>query len=250
MLGCARLLHHQELCKFQSLGKSIQQWEFELIIFSLLNGFFWAAACILFISPDTPGISIVIVATVFANISASVAGLSTHPLILNAFTCALWIPTSIYFVSAQPGGYQWFYFQMAVLGAFYVLVNTIYAVNQSRAVISSLKLRYENKHLLRELRQQKMIAENADLAKSRFLAAASHDLRQPLHAMSLFADSLHQRIQSSDSREILNKLRTSMDSLKGLFNSLLDISRLDAEVITPEYSTFHLGRLVDQLVNE
>ena len=250
VLGCARLLHHQELAKFQSLGKSTRQWEFELVIFSMLNGFFWAAACILFINPETPGISIVIVATVFAHISASVAGLSTHPLILNAFTCALWIPTSVYFISMQPGGYQWFYLQMAVLGAFFVIVNTIYAVNQGRAVISSLRLRYENQHLPRELRQQKMIAENADLAKSRFLAAASHDLRQPLHAMSLFADSLNQRIQSSESREILNKLRISMDSLKGLFNSLLDISRLDAEVITPEYSTFHLGRLLDQLINE
>jgi two-component system, sensor histidine kinase len=250
VLGCARLLHHQELAKFQSLGKSTRQWEFELVIFSMLNGFFWAAACILFINTETPGISIVIVATVFAHISASVAGLSTHPLILNAFTCALWIPTSVYFISMQPGGYQWFYLQMAVLGAFFVIVNTIYAVNQGRAVISSLRLRYENQHLPRELRQQKMIAENADLAKSRFLAAASHDLRQPLHAMSLFADSLNQRIQSSESREILNKLRISMDSLKGLFNSLLDISRLDAEVITPEYSTFHLGRLLDQLINE
>ena len=246
ILGCARLLHHQELSRFQNLDKTTRQWEFELIIFSLLNGFFWAAACILFISPETPGISIVIVATVFAHISASVSGLSTHPLILNS----LWVPTSIYFISLHPGEHQWFYFQMTLLGVFFIVVNTIYAVNQGRAVINSLRLRYENQHLLRELRQQKIIAENADLAKSRFLAAASHDLRQPLHAMSLFTDSLSQRITTKESRDILDKLRTSMNSLKGLFNSLLDISRLDAEVITPEYSTFHLGRLIDQLINE
>ncbi|MEQ9567501.1 MAG: HAMP domain-containing sensor histidine kinase, partial [Pseudomonadales bacterium] len=243
-------LHHFKLSHFQTLEKTTRQWEFELAFFSLLNGFFWSAACILFISPENPGISILIIATVFAHISGSVAGLSTHPFILNAFTCALWIPACIYFIAVAPDDYHWFYLQIAILGTVFIVVSSIYAINQGNAVIDSLRLRYANQHLLRELRQQKMIAENADLEKSRFLAAASHDLRQPLHAMSLFIDSLTQRIQSGECRNILNQLRASMDSLKGLFNSLLDISRLDAEVIAPEYSTFNLGRLVDQLIDE
>ncbi len=250
ILGGARLLHHQELANFQQLAKSIRQWEFELVLFYLLNGFLWSAACILFISPETPGLSIVIVATVFAHISASVTGLSTHPWVLNAFTGALWLPACTYFILVHPGDYRWFYIQIAILGLFFVVVNTLYAMNQGRSVVDSLRLRYENQHLLRELRQQKMIAENADLAKSRFLAAASHDLRQPLHAMGLFADSLAQRINTEDAKSILKQLRTSIDSLQGLLNSLLDISRLEAEVITPEYSTFNLGKLVDQLVDE
>lgn len=246
LLCGARALHHREFKNFEKLGKSPKQWEFELILFSMLSGFYWSAACILFVNFEQPALAIFVIAAVFAHIGTSVAALATHIRIFNAYVFSLWVPTFIYYVSLQ----SMFYFLLAVLGTFYIVVNLSFAVNQGQTVLHTLRFRYENLRLLNELREQKLIAEEANRAKSRFLAAASHDLRQPLHAMGLFADSLSQRLQSEENTRILNLLRGSMDSLKSLFNSLLDISRLDAGAIKPEYSTFNLGELLEHLLVE
>jgi PAS domain S-box-containing protein len=90
-------------------------------------------------------------------------------------------------------------------------------------------------------------AEQADLAKSRFLAAASHDLRQPVQSLFLFADGLEQHISDSEGLEKLLHLRRGLDVLKGLLDALLDISRLDAEAVEPSIEDFPLNQLFDQV---
>ncbi len=75
------------------------------------------------------------------------------------------------------------------------------------------------------------MAEQSSLAKSRFLAAASHDLRQPVHALGMFIGALRSHRLSARSRELVAHMDSSVGALNGLFGSLLDISRLDAGVI-------------------
>lgn len=91
-----------------------------------------------------------------------------------------------------------------------------------------------------ELRARKEEAERANLAKSRFLAAASHDLRQPLHALGLFLSELTQQPLDARSRQIAAGLMASAQAMEGLLDSLLDISRLDAGILSPERSVFDL----------
>jgi signal transduction histidine kinase len=89
--------------------------------------------------------------------------------------------------------------------------------------------------------------ELANLAKSRFLAAASHDLRQPLHALNLFLDQLrHERARAERDR-LLARIDTAVASMNELFNALLDISRLDAGVLAPNPSDFPLDRLLKRI---
>ncbi len=88
--------------------------------------------------------------------------------------------------------------------------------------------------------QHRQIAEQAIAAKNKFLAAASHDLRQPLHALGLFLAVLERRLSDSDNLDILRKIRHSSDSLNALFNSLLDISRLDAGIVEVSFKTFSI----------
>lgn len=80
-------------------------------------------------------------------------------------------------------------------------------------------------------------AEAATAAKSRFLAAASHDLRQPLHAMTLFARALSRRVSGNEAPKLVEQLEISLVSLKEMFDSLLNISRLDAGLIKPNFAT-------------
>jgi signal transduction histidine kinase len=102
-----------------------------------------------------------------------------------------------------------------------------------------------------EISRQKEQAERANHAKSRFLAAASHDLRQPLHALSLFATDLQRQAKHSGSPElsrVAGKITASTAGLGEMFDSLLDISRLDVAGILPEKRAFALGPRLERLV--
>ena len=90
-------------------------------------------------------------------------------------------------------------------------------------------------------------AEAANRSKSQFLAAASHDLRQPMHSLGLFAASLSERVTDPAVRGIADNISASVEALESLFNELLDISRLDAGVIKPNLASFALEPLFERM---
>ncbi|MBI4757003.1 MAG: response regulator [Betaproteobacteria bacterium] len=98
-----------------------------------------------------------------------------------------------------------------------------------------------------ELKEKKEEAERANLAKSRFLAAASHDLRQPIHALGLFVADLAQQDLSPPARSAVHHIQASADAVSKLLDSLLDISRLDAGVVMPRVAGFPLEPLFSRL---
>ncbi len=107
-----------------------------------------------------------------------------------------------------------------------------------------------NAELLRQLaevRAAREVAEQASIAKSKFFAAASHDLRQPLHSLGLFASALDAYVASDEGRELRRRIGASIEALDGLFNELLDLSRLDAGVIESKPQPFALQELFDRL---
>jgi len=102
----------------------------------------------------------------------------------------------------------------------------------------------------RQLQAQMEAAEGANQAKSRFLAAASHDLRQPLHAIELFAAALRRKARGYEMRELCEKLEESIASMDSLFNSLLDVYRLDSGVLQPTLRSFPIQELFRSLEAE
>ena len=107
--------------------------------------------------------------------------------------------------------------------------------------------RFQAKLLAMEAQQARWDAEKANQDKTRFLAAASHDLRQPLHAMALFVEALVPHISDPRGKLIHDRLRDSLNTMKQLFNALLDLSKLEAGVLTPEIEGFPLQKLFDRL---
>lgn len=99
----------------------------------------------------------------------------------------------------------------------------------------------------RALQAAKDAAERADLAKSRFLAAASHDLRQPLHAMQMYLAALRQRIQDRKTLAILSDTQAVALATGRLLNSLLDISQLEAGAIVPQPEDFRVQELFNRV---
>ena len=105
----------------------------------------------------------------------------------------------------------------------------------------------EAKTMEEALRAAKDEAERADLAKSKFLAAASHDLRQPLQSLFFFSAALAGHVDDPKAAALLRHLEQGLDALKGLLDSLLDVSRLDAGVVTPVLEDFDVAEVLDPI---
>jgi len=101
-----------------------------------------------------------------------------------------------------------------------------------------------------ELRQAKSDAEAANLGKTRFLAAASHDLLQPLNAARLFTSALTQQSHEEETRQLVGNLDGALRSAEELITTLLDISKLDAGALEPKLSHFSLEAMFANLTNE
>jgi signal transduction histidine kinase/CheY-like chemotaxis protein len=120
--------------------------------------------------------------------------------------------------------------------------------NRSFEQLVSLRIRTEE--MAADLQRQKDIAERANLAKSRFLAAASHDLRQPVHALGLFVGALRGVAIAPEGRRLIDQIEASIAAMHGLFNALLDISRLDAGVVAAQRRPFAIRSVLDRVCRD
>jgi signal transduction histidine kinase len=176
---------------------------------------------------------------------------STHPqsFILGAITNLG--PTTAFWLSRGEIGFA----VAAVLFSLVVLLGRFARVIHADFV-TTMHMRFENLELVRKLEIEKRnaeaaqkTAEQANLAKSRFLAAASHDLRQPLHALMLFA-GLVDGASPEQRGTLIAHIRNAADSLNQLFNGLLDLSRLDAGAVQANPVAVRLQPLIETIVRE
>jgi signal transduction histidine kinase len=100
---------------------------------------------------------------------------------------------------------------------------------------------------IRSIERQLDAAQRTDEDKSRFLAIASHDLRQPVHALGLFAATLQRRLQRTPDESLARNLMQAIDGLERSFNAILDISRLDGGALVPRLQTFPLRDMFRRL---
>ncbi len=137
---------------------------------------------------------------------------------------------------------------MVLLMIIYVIGMGVLGVRANRGFNELVNLRIKASELARDLQKQKELAEQASLAKSQFLAAASHDLRQPVHALGLFVSAL--RAVSGlpmPALRILDRMELSTSAMGDLFSAILDISRLDAGVVEVRRQSFALQPLLHRI---
>lgn len=100
---------------------------------------------------------------------------------------------------------------------------------------------------MREVEEKSRALENANRFKSRFLAAASHDLRQPLHALNLFVAQLRAESDAAEQAHLLEQIEAAVGSMNDLFDALLDMTKLDAGVVEPKVQHFAVQPLLTRL---
>lgn len=137
------------------------------------------------------------------------------------------------------------------VGVFICLANI--GINRSvtrsillnKALDMQLKQSHSDRESLRVANEELM---RANAAKSRFLAAASHDLRQPMHAIGLLTGALRRKPQNEDKDRTLAMIEHSVDALQSLFNGILDVSRLDSEDIRVAKSAVEIDKVFEMVV--
>lgn len=117
----------------------------------------------------------------------------------------------------------------------------------SKSWEKSMALRFKNEKLFDQLVQEKNVSVAANIAKSEFIATASHDLRQPMQAINIFVELLNLNNLKEVEKSIFQKMRSSITVLNKMFNTLLDISKLDSKMDTA-YATFELDAMLDDLI--
>jgi signal transduction histidine kinase/CheY-like chemotaxis protein len=124
------------------------------------------------------------------------------------------------------------------------------AVIANRSFKQSVKLRIQTEQMAADLQSQKDIAERASSAKTMFLAAASHDLRQPVHALGLFIGALRRLVMPFEGQRLIEQIEESAAAMDGLFSALLDISQLDAGTVEVHRQPFPIGPLLDRVCRD
>ena len=226
------------------------KWGWQFAFFAFLSGCTWGAASVVFYTPENIQLFVVLTMIVIGITIISMATLSAFLWAYYVYAIPTMLPIIWIYMNMDDQAYS--VFGIVLL----VLIVTMFNLARSnhRSLHQSIKLRFENIDLVQQLtaqkekaEQAKQVAEEANASKTKFLAAASHDLRQPLHAMGLFLGALEDRVEKENQKVIVQKIQKSSHALNGLLDSLLDISKLDADVVQVEPKLFCVQNLFDSL---
>ncbi|MEO6030988.1 MAG: HAMP domain-containing sensor histidine kinase, partial [Burkholderiaceae bacterium] len=220
----------------------------------VLNAALWGAAAWIFYGHGTAAHQIALVLVVYTFCVGCVPILAPQFRLYLTFVGLAFLP-AIARVAADGGDLNLeIAAVMFIALAMTVLLGRDYRIGFEK--LTELKLRTET--LMEQLRAEKAVsdaarheAEVANRAKTQFFTAASHDLRQPLHAMGLFAEALRQRVHQGvhqpEVAQLVNSINESVDALDGLFSELLDITRIDSGGIEVNAQAFEVGDLLRKL---
>ncbi len=216
---------------------------------STIAGALWGVAAVAMF-PASPSYQALLIVCVFSVILGGLNLTAVYKPSFYGFALAALVPL-IGRVAVEGGKVHLF----TAVVLFVVLVFVLgFGRRVNDLLTHSLAIRYENIDLIGELTAQtraaesaRSAAETANRAKSQFLAAASHDLRQPLHAMGLFAAALAAKARDPEVKPLVASIHASVEALESLFAQLLDLSRLEAGALHPELDAVALDMLFGRL---
>ncbi|MEH6569989.1 MAG: hybrid sensor histidine kinase/response regulator [Halioglobus sp.] len=223
---------------------SLERYKLFLILGSLSSGIIWGAGGLIMYVPDQLDYQLFILLSLLAMAGGSAFSLSIYLPAYFAFVPVMLTPVMIQLFSIGDTTHA----ALATVTLIFLIAMTLFNIKVNKSLTSAMSLRFENLELIEELQVQKQEAEHANSAKSKFLAAASHDLRQPLYALTLFTEALRHKATDPESLKITNQITRSVDALQTLFDALLDISVLDAGAVEVHKSNFKLDQVIDKLM--
>ena len=209
----------------------------------IIGGLHWGLAAWFFLDPQDPNIFLFVAVAILGMVSASLANLSAIPILWLLYTSTVFIFVVARMIVLE----NW---PVVVMGCLFVFGLWGLSRQLGQQILASITKDFQNSELLEEIKKAKEKVEQTSLEKSRFMAATSHDLRQPLHAQGLLLAAMKGRIETDEQKNLLNKIIRSNKSLNLLFDSLLEISQLDANTIQVNKSHQSFFTLCEDLMSE
>ena len=179
----------------------------------------------------------------------AVASIPVFAFYLPAFL-AFYIPAAVPFIVSFARSVDPLQHATAVPVLIYFVAMMIFGIFSNRSFRRLVDLKMHSDKLAGNLKIQIGIADAANRAKSTFLAAASHDLRQPVHAIGLFVGALRGMPMATEAMQIIEQIEASSQAMDGLFAALLDISSLDAGTVEVDRRIFPIAPMLERICYE
>ena len=252
-LGVGSVLLRRYFLVHNALPQDADRWLRMAAVRSLLASTAYGSAGVLLFSPDSQSAQIILFAWLVAISTLVTVETANHRWL---YRCTLF-PMLVPFIVRATIHADTTALILAASAAILLTYLLIGARKLNQLISESLHSRFANAELVEQLRIQIGITEGAlagakeaNRAKSRFLAAASHDLRQPIHALGLFVSAVGAHVPDAEGQRIVQRMTFAVDSTEILFNAMLDVSRLDAGVLVPDTKPFLLAPMLERLAAE
>jgi signal transduction histidine kinase/CheY-like chemotaxis protein len=224
----------------------LERYQNFLVWGSLSAGIIWGAGGVLMLSQGPIQYQLLIVASMLAMAGGSAFSLSIYLPAFYAFVPVALLPMVVRLFT-MGGGIQT---GLGVVTLVFLIALTLFNIRINKSLKKSMSLQFENLDLVDELQRKKEEADRANLGKSRFLAAASHDLRQPLYALALYTAAIENREFDAETKHLTGQVSKSVAAIKTLLDTLLDISILDTGAVEVNKQSIALNHLFTKLGHE
>ena len=220
-----------------------QNWDRLFKLLTALAAFVWGSAGVFMFVPGDLAYQALLICVIMGMSAGAATSNPFHPPSMFIYLIGLILPL-LGRLAWENDTIHWLLFGMLSMFCVYVLKSALELI---RTFEQSQRRRFENELLVGALLERKREAEasrieavQASQAKSKFLATASHDLRQPLQALRLFSDALLNSAKEQETVRLAGQIGKSVNALVDMFDDLLDVSRLDAGIVEPRRQHFLL----------
>jgi signal transduction histidine kinase len=242
----------------QTLKRGIDEYQstkitWTLVVLNALDGALWGSLLWITLDNTTLVRSALVIAVMTGVGANAMSVLASVPLVFIAFVSSGALVALSKLLLIQDSAFT----VLVVAGLLNLFFLIGLALRNGTAARQSIRLRLDNAALLEKLRLKTHLAEDArrtaeqaNQAKSKFLAAASHDLRQPVHAQGLVLNVLSRTALTAHQRDLLASANVSGATLANMLDDLLDFSKIEAGVIEPQVQTVRLQPLLNKIERE
>jgi signal transduction histidine kinase len=239
------------LRRWRGSSTLLRSWRNRYLTGVLATGALWGISVWLFYPYGGNLERIALLLTVYSFCISAVPALATQFGAFVAFVALTFVPM-ILRIALLPEHDGW---TLAAILFLIFGITVMLGRSYQRSFARVVALKQRGLQLLAQLQVEKVAAdqarreaETANRAKTQFFAAASHDLRQPLHALGLFAEALRHRIGTdTEVAHLVNSINSSVDALEGLFSELLDITKIDTGGVEPHPENFSVDAMFARL---
>ncbi|WP_171987987.1 hybrid sensor histidine kinase/response regulator [Hyphomicrobium sp. NDB2Meth4] len=245
LCALAHILLQRSYSRARPATSDWQAWGMGFTAIALAEGLGWGWAPLYLVSGGFE-VRLLAMMVVFGVAAGAIPAFSAY---LPAFF-AIFLPATLPYALVSLGATDPLAQASSLLMLVFIVALAILSVGTNRTLKDNVRLRIATQRMAEELRRQKEIVEQASLAKSTFLAAASHDLRQPIHALGLFVGALRAVEIPQPGRRLIEQIEASLIAMDGLFSALLDISRLDAGVVEVQKRPFEIAPFLARICRD